>query len=227
MSELPDYVNKILDDFRQTLESKIAEVRLALTDLNTLERRYGLEVTTLSEPMALMLDSEAIALENKNRLSASAPAAKPATIATGTFIGVEPLHAAKRYIDMVRRAVDFAEIVDAITKGNAAIPQGSAWRDDLQLRLSRSPDVLKVADQTYGLTKHYTDEQVEMARKARRPVTPNKTKRKVKVKGKRGRKAQSKPPTTPPTTENKRPELRLIEPSPPTQNVAGGSGTES
>ena len=221
MAELPEYVHKILDDFRQTLAIKIAEMRTALADLNTLERRYGLEVTALTEPMTLPLDSEAIAPENQNRFSASAPTAKSAAVATGTFIGIAPLEAAKRYIDTVKRAVDFDEILDAIAKGNAAIPQGSGWRDDLELRLSRSPDVLKVADHTYGLTKHYSEDQVEMARKARRPTPSNKTKRKRKLK--RARKAQSQMGT--PVTDNKRPDLRLIEPPPP-QNVAGG-GTES
>lgn len=212
MPDIPDYVQKILDDFKQTLVQRIDAAQSALADLNMMERRYGLDETTMANLDIGSAPFESGPRENRSENRSVAPA-KAASVSTGTFVGIAPLEAAKRYIDLVRRAVEFDEIAEAIVKGNAAIPQGSGWRDDLDMRLSRSPDVLKIAEHTYGLTKHYTPEQVAAARNARRP-TPSK-------KAKKRKRTNKAPSSKPSANVEKRPSgLKLLE-TPPKESSGG------
>lgn len=172
---MPDdnsHVSKTVEDLRRQVAFKISEARTALTGLNALETAFGLPLTDFAE----LAEIEPQAPLHASQGSPGQP--KPlrpihlrgggASIRPDEFLGIEPMHAAKRYMAMIGHAVTFDEIADGIQRGGAAI-HGAGWREKLETSLMRSPyEVVKVADKTYGLASFYSEEQLATLRGARR-----------------------------------------------------------
>jgi hypothetical protein len=214
MAEIPEHTRKTLDDFQQQVASKLEEVRSLIETINAMERMYGLEMTTVET----LVDFGGEA----TRPEKSGARLRPlSNINADTYLGLEPFDAAKQYIASVGHAVELSEISEAIARGGAAIPPRSAWTQELAISLGRSPGVVKVGDAAYGLTKFYSQEQIDRLRRARRPTGDRKTR--TSAPKRRGRPPKNlNSPTDEQTSnppERKAPDLKLLES--PAKNVAG------
>ena len=111
------------------------EIEKLFTALNTIEGLSEAPKTSLSEIFGFSTEGDAV------------------SVRPGEFIGMDPVEAAKRYMDKKKAtASTLDEILDAIAKGGAQ----SVPRDSLATSLARSTwDVVKAPGQElYTLAKH-------------------------------------------------------------------------
>jgi hypothetical protein len=165
MTETPTHIDKTLEDLKQQLSIKMAEVKRLLTTINSLEEYAGLPKTVFQDAgVAVSVHDSASISEAVDVIPRGVSRIRP-----DEFLGEDPLKAAKKYIGRVGHAVGFDEIADAVSRGGAAT-KGADWRERLKTGLIRSThDIVKVQDDTFGLTGFYTDELLKNLREARRP----------------------------------------------------------
>lgn len=180
------HITQTLDEFKNELAEKLADIVSLLAMIHHLEDRIGVPRSPLPETVINFIGPSS---PSQGGTTASQTIRRQAgatgkSIRPDQFLGDAPLDAAKKYLEMVGHAVHFDEIADAIQKGGAAV-KGHDWRDKLEVSLVRSVyEVVKVQDKTFGLTSFYSEDQIRRLRGARARPEPAKKKKKRSKKAK-------------------------------------------
>ena len=139
-----------MNPFDETIEKLKGEIALQIESLKANEAWMQLE--KLYRALSTIEEVAGHSQTPLSQLFGFDRASGNITVKSGEFIGMDPVAAAKAYLDKKVQAASLDEIIEAIKKGGAQIPN----RDDLRVSLGRSTrDVVKAPNQEiYRLKKH-------------------------------------------------------------------------
>src|SRR4051794_14553055 len=104
-----EYLLKTLEDIKAQISAKVGDATRLLVTANTLEEMVGAQKTSLFDYVGDGADQSsapaATALRNGGSLGNTTRGTSSRAIKPDTFLGQQPLDAAKRYLAMVGHAV--------------------------------------------------------------------------------------------------------------------------
>jgi hypothetical protein len=181
MADVPEHIRKTLDELQADLIPTAGRLRDALALINSIERHYGLSLTTPNDLLGqsgeggLEPPQEGTLPPRRTTFEGVRQSGGRISIRADQYFGREPLDAAKIFLGELGHAAHIDEITEAIQRGGAAT-KGANWKEVLEMSLLRSVyDVVKVQDHTFGLIKFYSEEQIKRLRDTRRQTGTGKT----------------------------------------------------